>query len=71
MTVSSARDYTQLFRRLERSTTLIVRHPDFPGKAEAIGRCRDDIEDRFHQGLLTDEQRSRLLSILDGDDLFD
>jgi hypothetical protein len=71
MTVSSAQDHNQLFRRLERSTSLIVRHPDFPGKAEAIKRCRDDIEDRFHQGMLTSEQRGYLLSILDGDDMLD
>jgi hypothetical protein len=71
MTVSSAHDHTQLFRRLERSASLIVRHPDFPGKGETLGHCRRDIDDRFRQGMLTAEQRRRLLSILDGEDLLD
>jgi hypothetical protein len=71
MTVSSAHDHGQLFRRLERSTILILRHPEFPGKADAIRRCRDDIDSRFHQGMLTGEQRSHLLSILDGDAMLD
>jgi hypothetical protein len=71
MTVSSAHDHVKLFLRFEQSTRLIARHPDFPGKDETIGRCRCDIDDRFHQGMLTAEQRRRLLSILDGDDLLD
>src|SRR3954449_3711248 len=51
MSVFKMQDTMQLFYRLERTTSLIVRHPDFPGKAEAIWRCREDIEERFHQGM--------------------
>jgi len=61
----------QLYARLERTTNLIARHPDFPGKAEAVLRCREDIEARFHQGILTVEERTRLLAILDGRDPLD
>jgi hypothetical protein len=66
MTVSSTHDPGALFRRLERTAGLIARHPDFPGKAAAIAECRNDIERRFSQGMLTVEQRARLLAILDG-----
>jgi hypothetical protein len=52
---------------LERTAGLIARHPDFPGKREAMTRCRDDIEQRLLQGTLTQEQRDRLFAILDAD----
>jgi hypothetical protein len=71
MSVSSPHGSAQVYRRLERTTRLIVQHPDFPGKDEAVRRCRDDIEQRFGLGELTEEQRTRLQSILRGDILPD
>src|SRR5690349_13562465 len=43
-TVSVSRMYSsrQIYARLERTTNLIARHPDFPGKGEAVSRCRED-----------------------------
>jgi hypothetical protein len=65
MSVFHVQDPGQYYRRLERATRLIVRHPDFPGKDETLQRCRDDIEQRFRQNMLTEQQRARLLAILD------
>ena len=62
MTVSSQHDTVQHFRRLERTAFLIVRHPNFPGKAETVRSCRDDIEQRFRQELITKERGTRLLA---------
>jgi L-rhamnose isomerase len=56
------------FRRLEWAVGVIARHPDYPGKAETLQRCREDIERRLRLGMLTDAQRIRLHSILDGED---
>ena len=64
MTVSSQHDPAILFRRLERTSLLLVGHPDFPGKEEALGGCRADIDQRYHQGMLTDAQWTRLRTIL-------
>jgi hypothetical protein len=64
MTSSSQQDPSHVFRRFERTSLLLASHPDFPGKPEALGRCRDDVEERFQQGMLTVEQKTRLLSIL-------
>jgi hypothetical protein len=66
MAVSSTHDPVAHYRRLEWTAGLIARHPDFPGKSDAVGECRDDIERRFRQGILTVDERSRLLAILDG-----
>lgn len=71
MSVSSPYESAQSYRRLERTTRLIVQHPDFPGKEEAVRRCRDEIDQRFSRGELTEEQRTRLQSILRGDILPD
>ena len=57
-------DFAQVFRRFERTSLLLASHPDFPGKPEALGRCRDDVQERFHEGLLTVDQRTRLMTIL-------
>src|SRR3954452_1352602 len=57
MSVFRTQDPGQFFRRIERTTRLIVRHPDFPGKEETVQRCREEIEQRFQQGMLSDEQR--------------
>jgi hypothetical protein len=67
MSTSVEHDPARLFRLLERTAGLLARHPDFPGKAEAMSRCRDDIKQRFLQGILTREQRDRLLAILDAE----
>jgi hypothetical protein len=58
-------DPARHFRMLERTTDLIARHSPYPGKREVVSRCREDIEQRFVQGMLTEEQRDRLLAILD------
>jgi hypothetical protein len=52
------------FERLERTTNLIARHADYPGKQAVVADCLDDIEDRWARGLLTLEQRFRLCAIL-------
>jgi hypothetical protein len=65
MSISVEHDPGRLFRLLERTAGLLARHPDFPGKREALNRCREDIEQRFLQGMLTQAQRDRLVAILD------
>ena len=71
MNVSSTHDHWQLYRRLERTASLIIRHPNFPGKGEALNLCRKDVEERYLQGMLSDEQRARLQAILNGEDPLD
>ena len=66
MFASSSSECSELYPRLERTTRLIALHPDCSGKAEALRRCRHDIEERTREGRLTDEQKTRLLAILDG-----
>ena len=67
MSVSSSHECFELYPRLERTTRLIALHPDCSGKAEAMRRCRIDIEERFREGRMTNAQQARLLAILDGD----
>jgi hypothetical protein len=56
------------FTRLERTISLIARHPFYPGKNEIVHDCLDDLEDRYREGLLTYEQKATLASILTADD---
>jgi hypothetical protein len=65
MLTSGGPDPARHFRMLERTADLIARHPAYPGKGEAVRRCREDIEQRFRRGSLTEEQRDRLMAILD------
>jgi len=64
MTVGREQDLSEVFRRFERTSLLLASHPDFPGKPEALGRCREDVQERFQQGMLTVDQRTRLMTIL-------
>jgi len=64
MTVAREEDLSEVFYRFERTSLLIASHPDFPGKPEVLGRCREDVRERFQEGLLTADQRTRLLTIL-------
>ncbi len=64
MTIARQEDLSQVFRRFERTSLLLASHPDFPGKSEVLGRCRDDVEERFQEGMLTVEQRTRLMEIM-------
>lgn len=52
------------FEGLVRVVGLFARHPDFPGKSDAVEECVEDIEERSRAGRLTPSQRSRLLDIL-------
>ena len=61
-------DPAEVLRSLERTIRLIARHPPYPGREEALNLCREDIEERYHEGILTDEERTRLLSILSEED---
>jgi hypothetical protein len=58
---------TTAFMRLERTISLIARHPFYPGKSEIVHDCLDDLEDRYREGLLTYEQKAILASILTAD----
>ena len=64
MTVPSQHDSSRLFLRFEQTSLLLVSHPDYPGKAETLERFCEDVELRFQQGMLTVEQRTRLMTIL-------
>jgi hypothetical protein len=67
MTVARQEDLSEVFRRIERTSLFVAGHPDYPGKPEALGRCREDVQERFEEGMLTVEQLTRLMTIL-GDD---
>lgn len=55
---------TQVFQRLERAIGLIAGHPFYPGKQEALEDCLDDLEERYRQGTLTEDEKTRLVAIL-------
>ena len=55
---------TITFTRLERTISLIARHPFYPGKSEVVDECLDDLEERYREGLLTHEQKTILVLIL-------
>jgi len=52
------------FERLKESAGLITRHPDFPGKAEVIDQCAEDIDGLVRSGGITGEQGVILLDLL-------
>ena len=52
------------FERLEQTATMIARHAEYPGKAQVVAECLDDIEDRWEQGQLSLEQRFQLYAVL-------
>jgi hypothetical protein len=52
------------FQGLVRVVGMIARHPDFPGKQDAVRECVSDIVDRSRQGRLSPVQRAELLRIL-------
>jgi hypothetical protein len=55
-----------IFDRLLETVELISHHPDFPGKGEAVDRCRAEIEDMLDGGRITIAQRDRLQGVLRG-----
>ena len=55
-----------IFDRLLETVELISHHPDFPGKGEAVDRCRAEIEDMLDGGRITIVQRDRLQGVLRG-----
>ena len=57
---NSSQEYQGLVRVVE----IIARHPEFPGKRDALMECVGDIVERSRQGRLTPVQRSELLTIL-------
>jgi hypothetical protein len=52
------------FRRLTAGVVRIARHPDFPGKPEAVSLCLEDIERLTREGRITAEQAGVLHGIL-------
>jgi hypothetical protein len=52
------------YQGLVRVVGMIARHPDFPGKRDAVRECVSDIVDRSRQGRLSPVQRAELLKIL-------
>jgi hypothetical protein len=68
MLTSDEQDRARHFRMLERTVALIAHHSTYSGKEEALRRCRDEIDQRCRQGMLTREQRDRLLALLDDGD---
>jgi hypothetical protein len=48
------------FERLLESVALIVRHPPFPGKPEAIEQCAEEIEELIRSGGITGTQGGTL-----------
>ena len=57
------------FLGLVRTVYLFARHPDFPGKSEAVIECIEDIEERSREGRLSPVERDELLAILSVDRL--
>jgi hypothetical protein len=52
------------YERLVESATLVVRHPDFPDKAQAVDQCRQEVEDLLDEGQITVGQAEALRAIL-------
>jgi hypothetical protein len=52
------------FDRLVETTSLIVRHPDYPGKPEALDLCGQEIEELIESGRITASQADLLRDIL-------
>jgi hypothetical protein len=58
--VTTAQEYQGLIEVV----AMIARHPEFPGKYDAVNECVEDILNRSRQGRLTPVQRAELLKIL-------
>jgi hypothetical protein len=54
------------FSRLVASVARIAGHAYFPGKAEAVEQCLEDIDDLVVAGQITAEQRDLLREVLQG-----
>ena len=54
--------------RLEQAVTLIARHVEYSGKQALVQGCLNEIEDRYRQGLVDFQEKSRLIGILLGRD---
>jgi hypothetical protein len=52
------------FERLIESATLIARHPEYPRKSEAVGHCRQDVEDLLLAGRIDPDQAEVLREVL-------
>ena len=52
------------YRGLMEVAGMIARHPDYPGKRDAVEECVEDIVERSRRGRLTPSQRDELLAIL-------
>ena len=52
------------FPTLERTVSMVARHPFFPGKPDVVRECLDDVERWFREGALSESQRARLVSLL-------
>jgi hypothetical protein len=55
------------FERLVETVTLIVRHPEYPTKWEAVERCRHELAELRRVGRITAAEAEVLLGILDDD----
>jgi hypothetical protein len=55
---------TSYFDRLVETASLIVRHPDYPGKSESLDQCGQEIEELIQAGRITDPQADLLRVIL-------
>ncbi len=59
------KDHTMIeYSRLQRTLAMIANHPYYPGKAETIQECLDDLDAHYRKGEINLEQRSRLTTIL-------
>jgi hypothetical protein len=59
-------DGLSYFERLVASAERIARHANYPGKAQAVGQCIDDIDDLAQAERITAEQRETLRAVLLG-----
>jgi hypothetical protein len=60
--MSDTTDFERLVAVVER----VARHPDLPGKREAVDLCLEDIRDFSVAGRITDEQANVLRELLLG-----
>ena len=57
---AASREYLGLVRVVN----MIARHPDYPGKKDAVNECVVDLVERSREGRLSPMQRAELLDIL-------
>ena len=57
---------THYFERLLETVGLIARHADFPGKIQAVERCREEVEEMSSTGAISSTQAEILQEILLG-----